>query len=228
MTSAPVVFKKYGNRRLYDTRGSTYVTLGEVEAMLQRGEDIQVVDAKTGEDLTKQVLVQIISEREESRDVLPVGFLKQVVRLGNSPLKEQFTRHLSDSLNIFLDAQRSFAAQMQDQMQKIAQAPLQAMMSQPSMFNPFAAFARPPAAPSADERGPSAASVYEAQRKDREEIDALKSELRETQSLVRDLLRAQIRSAEGEAISEVPAKAAKKSNGLKKKGSSAGVAEPEA
>jgi polyhydroxyalkanoate synthesis repressor PhaR len=78
---APVLLKKYGNRRLYDTHASRYVTLEEVEAMVQRGTDIQVVDAKTHEDLTKEILVQIILDKEQAKEMLPTGFLKQVVRL---------------------------------------------------------------------------------------------------------------------------------------------------
>ena len=70
------VLKKYGNRRLYDTTASRYVTLVEVEAMVQRGVDIQVVDAKSGDDITKEVLVQLLLERDGARASLPTALLK--------------------------------------------------------------------------------------------------------------------------------------------------------
>lgn len=183
---APVILKKYGNRRLYDTRRSGYVTLAEVEALLQSGDDVQVIDAKTNEDLTKSVLVQIILEREETREALPTAFLKQVVRLGSSPLKESFSRQLSGFLQGFVDAQRGFVQaqrELGEQMSKMAPYGPFAMLA-----NPFAAFAPPPARPVVEE-APSA--------RDDRELDDLKEQLQETQALVRQLLK---RSEEGEPV----------------------------
>lgn len=166
----PVVLKKYGNRRLYDTSDSRYVTLPEVEEMLQRGRDVQVVDAKSGDDLTKEILVQIILDKEGAREMLPTGFLKQVVRLSASPMKESFTRVLQDSLDSFLQGQRAVVEAQRSFLQQVPYTP----------WNPFAAFAAPPTArPVAPAPPPPA---------DTAELDRLRSEVSETQALLRQLI----------------------------------------
>src|SRR4051812_36811952 len=81
--SAPTVIKKYANRRLYHTGTSTYVTLEDLAAMVQGGEDFVVYDAKSGEDITRSVLTQIIFEQENkagAENLLPVAFLRQLIR----------------------------------------------------------------------------------------------------------------------------------------------------
>jgi polyhydroxyalkanoate synthesis repressor PhaR len=129
-TSGVMVFKKYGNRRLYDLGTSKYVTLAEVEKLVQQGAEIQVLDAKTQADLTKEILVQIILERDSAKELLPTSFLRQVVRMQGSPLKESFTRLLQDSLDGFVrtqhtlfDAQRSL---LQGAMQPPSNGPFMA------------------------------------------------------------------------------------------------------
>ena len=74
----PVTIKKYANRRLYNTGTSTYVTLEDLAAMVKTGEDFIVFDAKTGEDITRSVLAQIIFEQEnkEGQSLLPIAFLQ--------------------------------------------------------------------------------------------------------------------------------------------------------
>ena len=82
-STAKVTIKKYANRRLYDTESSTYVTLDRLAQMVREGRDFEVLDAKTGEDITHQVLTQIIVE--EGSTMLPVNFLRQLISLyGNS------------------------------------------------------------------------------------------------------------------------------------------------
>src|SRR5574337_1045078 len=78
----PVTIKKYANRRLYNTGTSTYVTLEDLAAMVKSGEDFVVYDAKTGEDITRTVLAQIIFEQEnkEGQSLLPIAFLRQLIR----------------------------------------------------------------------------------------------------------------------------------------------------
>src|SRR5215471_11956106 len=82
MPAEPVTIKKYANRRLYNTGTSTYVTLEDLAAMVKAGEDFIVHDAKTGEDITRQVLAQIIFEQEnkEGQSLLPIAFLRQLIR----------------------------------------------------------------------------------------------------------------------------------------------------
>src|SRR3954468_2000745 len=85
-SSAKVTIKKYANRRLYDTESSAYITLDRLAQMVREGREFEVVDAKSGEDITRQVLTQIIVD-EESRGstMLPISFLKQLIGLyGNS------------------------------------------------------------------------------------------------------------------------------------------------
>jgi polyhydroxyalkanoate synthesis repressor PhaR len=83
----PVTIKKYANRRLYNTGTSTYVTLEDLAVMVKRGDDFVVFDAKTGEDITRSVLAQIIFEQEgkTGQSLLPITFLRQLIRFyGNS------------------------------------------------------------------------------------------------------------------------------------------------
>jgi polyhydroxyalkanoate synthesis repressor PhaR len=79
-TKEPVVIKKYANRRLYNTGSSTYVTLEDLAAMIRNGEDFVVRDAKSGEDITRAVLTQIIVEQEgKGQNLLPIKFLRQII-----------------------------------------------------------------------------------------------------------------------------------------------------
>src|SRR5688500_1944294 len=75
------LIKKYGNRRLYDTRRSRYVTLEDLVEVIARGEEIQVIDATSGDDVTKRVMTQIILQEEESHhlNLLPLAFLKKLI-----------------------------------------------------------------------------------------------------------------------------------------------------
>src|ERR1044071_6030629 len=76
----PVVVKKYANRRLYDTASSSYVTLDDLAKMIKEGGDFVVYDAKTGEDLTRSVMTQIIVEQEQKgQNLLPISFLRQLI-----------------------------------------------------------------------------------------------------------------------------------------------------
>ena len=111
MEPTPVIVKKYGNRRLYDTQSSRYITLDDLSQMIQGGQDVKVVDAKTGADLTKGVLLQIISEQEKDRDMLPVSFLKNVIKYSDAAIREPLHRYLSFSLDAFLQAQHQFEQQ---------------------------------------------------------------------------------------------------------------------
>ena len=83
----PIIIKKYANRRLYNTRSSSYITLEDLSRMTREGVDFQVLDAKTGNDITHQILTQIIMEEEASggEQILPVNFLRQLIGMyGNS------------------------------------------------------------------------------------------------------------------------------------------------
>ncbi|MEH3036855.1 MAG: polyhydroxyalkanoate synthesis repressor PhaR [Sphingomonas adhaesiva] len=104
-----VVIKKYANRRLYNTESSSYITLEHLAAMTREGREFRVVDAKTDEDITHNVLTQIIME-EESRGqtMLPVGFLRQLIALYGDSMQAMVPGYLDASMNSFRDNQAQF------------------------------------------------------------------------------------------------------------------------
>src|SRR5579859_7100438 len=90
MESATVIIKKYGNRRLYDTSGSRYVNLDEIAALIRKGVQVQVVDAKTGEDLTRVTLTQIITEDAKDKPTgLPLELLRQLI-VASDEVRQEF------------------------------------------------------------------------------------------------------------------------------------------
>jgi polyhydroxyalkanoate synthesis repressor PhaR len=99
-----VLVKKYSNRRLYDTTESRYITLEELAERVRAGADPRVVDAKTSEDLTQSTLTQVILESRGGAKLLPVPFLTQLIRLGDSALAEFLGRYLSWALDVYLSA----------------------------------------------------------------------------------------------------------------------------
>ena len=85
-----VLIKKYGNRRLYDTAGSRYVNLDDLAALIRKGKDLQVIDAKTGQDLTRVVLTQIITEDAKGRPTgLPLELLRQLI-IASDEVRQEF------------------------------------------------------------------------------------------------------------------------------------------
>jgi polyhydroxyalkanoate synthesis repressor PhaR len=99
-----MLVKKYGNRRLYDTEGSVYVTMDELTDKIRRGSDVTIIDAKTGEDLTQATLTQAIIEGRNAAHYLPVPLLHQLLRLGDDALAEFFNRYVSAALEMYLQA----------------------------------------------------------------------------------------------------------------------------
>ncbi len=103
---ATVLIKKYGNRRLYDTSDSRYVTLDELAAKIRSGADLRVVDAQSGEDLTQGTLTQIVLETGNAAKFLPVQLLTQMIRLSDDALAEFFSRYVTGALDLYLQAKR--------------------------------------------------------------------------------------------------------------------------
>ena len=101
-TVEPVTIKKYANRRLYNTGTSTYVTLEDLAAMVKNGEDFVVYDAKTGEEITRSVLTQIIFEQEnkEGQNLLPIAFLRQLIRFYGDSMGMLVPRYLEVSIEL--------------------------------------------------------------------------------------------------------------------------------
>lgn len=113
-TEQPTTIKKYANRRLYNTGTSTYVTLEDLAAMVKNGEDFLVYDAKTGEDITRSVLAQIIFEQEnkEGQSLLPISFLRQLIRFYGDSMQMLVPRYLEQSIDTFTREQGKFREQM--------------------------------------------------------------------------------------------------------------------
>jgi polyhydroxyalkanoate synthesis repressor PhaR len=107
---ATIVIKKYGNRRLYDTGDSRYITLEELAAKMRAGADVRVVDAQTGEDLTQSTLVQLVLETGNAAKFLPVQLLTQMVRLSDDALADFFSRYVTMALEMYLQAKSSMMA----------------------------------------------------------------------------------------------------------------------
>lgn len=124
-----MLVKKYGNRRLYDTEESRYVRLDEIAERIRGGADVQVVDARTGADLTAPALAQIIFEDRNAARLLPVPLLLQLIRMGDGPLAEFLGRYVSLALEMYLQARSGLG----------------------TLYNPFAAL-RPYPAPAPQER----------------------------------------------------------------------------
>jgi polyhydroxyalkanoate synthesis repressor PhaR len=107
------IIKKYPNRRLYDTEISSYITIEDVRQLIVDGEDFEVRDAKSGEDLTRQVLLQIIAEHEsDGEPVLSTQLLSQIIRFYGDSLQGFMGNYLERSMQIFLDQQQQFRTQI--------------------------------------------------------------------------------------------------------------------
>lgn len=111
------IIKKYPNRRLYDTEISSYITLEEVRQLVLDGENFEVRDAKSGEDLTRSVLLQIIAEHEEhGQPMLSSQLLSHIIRFYGDSLQGFMGPYLERSLQVFLDQQQQFRNQLNTMM----------------------------------------------------------------------------------------------------------------
>src|SRR5882672_5301363 len=144
----PVTIKKYANRRLYNTGTSTYVTLEDLAAMVKAGEDFVVFDAKTGEDITRSVLAQIIFEQEnkEGQNLLPIKFLRQLIRFYGDSMQMLVPRYLEVSIESLTREQEKFRKHMSQAFGAGPFAPLEEQARRNmeiferafAMFTPFA------------------------------------------------------------------------------------------
>jgi polyhydroxyalkanoate synthesis repressor PhaR len=143
-----VVIKKYANRRLYNTSTSTYVTLDDLSVMVKGGTDFLVYDAKTGEDITRSVLTQIIFEEEnKGTNLLPINFLRQLIRFYGDSMQAFVPGYLEFSLENLGKEQEKFRTQLLDvwggdaikAMQDHAQRNMAMFGDAMKVFNPFAA-----------------------------------------------------------------------------------------
>jgi polyhydroxyalkanoate synthesis repressor PhaR len=111
----PVVIKKYANRRLYNTATSSYVTLDDLSRMVKEGSEFVVYDAKTGEDITRAVLTQIIVEEEQKgQNLLPISFLRQLISLYGDSMQWLVPRYLEHAMTTFAHNQEQMRKNLQE------------------------------------------------------------------------------------------------------------------
>ncbi|NIK88667.1 polyhydroxyalkanoate synthesis repressor PhaR [Rhizomicrobium palustre] len=143
-TEAPVVIKKYANRRLYNTESSSYVTLDHLAQMVKQGVSFEVQDARTGEDITRSVLTQIIFEEEaKGQNLLPINFLRQLIRFYGDPMQAFVPGFLDLSMDGFVrneDEMRRRIAHVfgggKDAMEALAKQNMAAFERAVTMFTP--------------------------------------------------------------------------------------------
>mgnify|MGYP006272902861 CR=1 FL=1 len=111
--SEPRIIKKYPNRRLYDTEESRYVTLADVQQLVRRGTEVKVVDSQSGNDITRGILIQIITEQETAGEPLfTTEMLVRFIRFYDEAVHDAFSGYLDHSLRFFAEQQREFNERM--------------------------------------------------------------------------------------------------------------------
>lgn len=196
---APVLIKKYGNRRLYDTGDSKYVTLEELANKIRTGADLRVIDAQTNEDLTQATLAQIVLETGHAAKFLPVQLLTQMIRLSDDSLAEFFSRYVTGALDLYLQAKRG--VQSLGAYNPLAQIPGAAsdalarmwmgtpfgpQFQQPAPYGNYPAppYVAPPPPPEDQEPGNGAAADRAAS--DRSDVASMRRELDELKQAIRE------------------------------------------
>lgn len=176
----PVVVKKYANRRLYNTESSSYITLDNLAEMVRQGRDFVVYDAKTGEDITRSVLTQIIVEEEgKGRALLPTAFLRQLIGFYGDQMQSLVPRFLEQAMSAFAQQQEQMRATMQKtmgtmfpfgNMEEVGRQNLAMMERAMSLFSPFYRPNEPASANAPDPRAEEIAAL-------RAELERLRMEL---------------------------------------------------
>lgn len=169
----PIIIKKYANRRLYNTRSSSYITLDDLARMTRDGVDFEVLDAKTGKNITHQILTQIIMEEEaQGEQMLPVSFLRQLIAMYGNSMQALMPHYLEATMDNFRANQRklqeSFTASMgPDAFKQLAEANMKMFQAAASAFMPGNKPAdRPSSRPvSADDLNALREQMAEMQRK---------------------------------------------------------------
>ena len=114
MMGEPIVFKKYANRRLYNTATSKHVTLSEISSLIRRGFQVKVIDAKSKEDVTDFILTQVVLEQAKVKnELLPAPLLHLIIRYGDNVLSEFFDHYLNQIIQNYLTYKRSADEQFQ-------------------------------------------------------------------------------------------------------------------
>jgi polyhydroxyalkanoate synthesis repressor PhaR len=185
----PITIKKYANRRLYNTGTSTYVTLEDLATMVKSGEDFVVYDAKTGEEITRTVLTQIIFEQEnkEGQNLLPINFLRQLIRFYGDSMQMMVPRYLEVSIDSLTREQDKFRGQIAQAfgmggfgaIEEQVRRNMEMFERSFSMFTPFARQGQPGSETEGGEKSPAAAAASAAQPAG--DIDVLRRQMDEMQ-----------------------------------------------
>ena len=199
---APITIKKYANRRLYNTATSSYVTLDHLCQMVKDNEDFVVYDAKTGEDITRSVLTQIIVEEEgKGQNLLPISFLRQLISLYGDSLGDVVPRYLEMSMSSFYRNEEQMRTLMQkavegmfplQQIEEMNKQNMAIFESAMKMFSPFYNEGKGGKGP----EGASAGGLATAERsrsdnpvqRGQENIDELRARMNAMQSQIDQLL----------------------------------------
>ncbi len=193
--SEKIVIKKYANRRLYNTAKSSYVTLDDLSKMVRAGQDFSVYDAKTGEDITRSVLTQIIFEEEaKGHSMLPKNFLRQIISLYGDALQGVVPSYLEASMETF--------AQNQDRMRKafggdqamanfetMARSNMEWFEQAMRMFSPFGAVAGRGGKSAETQAEPEPPREEKAAADLSQDLDQLQRQLAEMQAQLEKLTR---------------------------------------
>jgi polyhydroxyalkanoate synthesis repressor PhaR len=197
----PVVVKKYANRRLYNTETSSYVTLDDLAAMVKGERDFVVYDAKTGDDLTHSVLTQIIVEQESrmgTQTLLPVPFLRQLIRFYGVDIERVVPSYLQASLDMLTREQERFRKQFANVLtpagaieayQEQARKNLAMFEQAMQMFSPFGAMAKGNKPGEATSVAPAKAADKPEKQSESDELKDLKNQLASMQAKIEKLSR---------------------------------------
>ncbi|MBU6318121.1 MAG: polyhydroxyalkanoate synthesis repressor PhaR [Alphaproteobacteria bacterium] len=180
----PIVIKKYANRRLYDTSTSAYVTLEHLSSLVREGRDFVVQDAKSGEDITRTVLAQIIFEQENQKDgVLPVSFLRQLISLYGDSLNTALPAYLELSMQTFTAQQEKWRSYMSSALgeDNPARTLNDQVLKNIEMFEDAMRYFTPFAAKPAREEDPPPPPPPQDPSGDRETLIALQEQMAEMQ-----------------------------------------------
>ena len=190
-----VVVKKYANRRLYNTESSSYITLDSLAGMIRVGRDFVVYDAKTGEDITRSVLTQIIVEEEsKGRAMLPTAFLRQIIGFYGDSLQQFVPPYLEQAMSSFATQQEQMRSTVQATMgnlfpgmEDISRQNMEMMERAMSLFTPFYRGGTTPA-PDAETAGGAPGQTAEPST----HVAAMQSEI--------EMLRQQLAAARAEVL----------------------------
>jgi len=183
----PITIKKYANRRLYNTATSSYVTLDHLCQMVQDGVDFVVYDAKTGEDITRSVLTQIIVEEEaKGQHLLPIKFLRQLIAFYGGPMQWMVPRYLDHMMDLFAQNQERMRQSMQEtfggifpfgNLEEVGRQNMALFENAMKMFSPFAGGDRSAAPETREENGAPPPEDTDSLEKLKAQVDLLQKQL---------------------------------------------------